>query len=83
MNNYVYLNPCDGRKSFYGKARVRIDDDGSRTLISYTTAVCRINASGKFEKLWNGYSATTMRHINAFCSTYGIDGGGKAWWDKL
>jgi hypothetical protein len=83
MTNYLELRPNDGRKSFYGKAKVRIDADGSRTLISYTTPVCRINPDGKFVKLWSGYSATTMRHINAFCDTYGINGRGKRWWDAL
>lgn len=92
--NIVELRPTDGRKSFYGKARV-IEENGTKTLYSYETAVCRINADGKFERLWydevedsrgrvrRGYSATTMRHINSFCKTYGINGGGKKWWDNL
>ena len=83
MAKYVNLNPTDGRKSFYGKARVELSENGDKTLISYTTPVCRLTASGKFEKLWDGYSATTMRHINSFCDTYGINGGGKKWWDML
>lgn len=75
------LIPNDGRKSFYGKAKV-IENGGNITLRSYNTDVCRI-VNGKFEKLWNGYSATTMRHINAFVDAYGINGGGKKWWDNL
>ena len=39
--------------------------------------------NGNFERLWSGYSATTMRHINSFIDTFGTNGGGKAWWDKL
>ena len=74
------LSPKD-RKSFYGKAKV-IEDKGVKTLYSYDTPVCKINRSGKFIRLWSGYSPTTMRHINVFLDTYGIDGGGKAWWDK-
>ena len=72
----------DARKSFYNKAKVTELDNGDIELTSYNTIVCRIR-NGKFERLWNGYSATTMRHINAFLEFYGIEGGGKAWWDKL
>lgn len=77
------LTPTDSHKSFYGKARVIREDDGTITLISYTTPVCKIDSDGNFVKLWYGYSATTMRHINSFCDTYGINGGGKKWWDAL
>ena len=72
---------CRDRKSFYGKARV-VENRGIKTLYSYNTAVCKINRNGKFIRLWAGYSATTMRHVNAFLDEYGIDGGGKSWWDK-
>ena len=75
------LMPNDSHKSFYGKAKV-IENNGVITLRSYNTDVCRI-VNGKFEKLWNGYSATTMRHINAFVDAYCINGGGKKWWDNL
>lgn len=86
--------PCrDGRKSFYGKALVKMDDVGIH-LYSYGTHVCSIVLENGemfprpvFERYWSGYSATTMRHINAFVATfgglYGIRGGGKAWWDSL
>lgn len=76
------LHPIDGRKSFYNKAKVTELDNGDIELTSYTTIVARIH-NGKFERLWNGYSATTMRHINAFLYVYGIQGGGKVWWENL
>lgn len=57
--------PHNGRKSFYGKAIVT-EVDGSKTLTSYTTDVARIDKEGHFIKLWNGYSVTTMNHVNAF-----------------
>lgn len=76
------LQPIDGRKSFYNKAKVTELDNGDIELTSYTTIVARIH-NGKFERLWNGYSATTMRHINAFLYVYGIQGGGKVWWENL
>lgn len=72
----------DVHKSFYNKAKVAELDNGDIELTSYNTIICRIR-NGKFEKLWDGYSATTMRHINAFLEFYGIEGGGKTWWDKL
>ena len=76
------LKPVDGRKSFYGKAVAIEHDNGDIELRSYNTIVCRIR-NGKFERLWRYYSATTMRHINSFINTYGISGGGKAWWTSL
>lgn len=60
------LMPTDGRKSFYGKARVVVSASGAETLISYTTPVLRREASGEFVRLWSGWSATTGRHIAAF-----------------
>lgn len=72
----------DRAKSFYNKAVVTEHDNGDIELRSYNTIVCRIR-NGKFERLWDGYSATTMRHINAFVDFYEIEGGGKAWWTKL
>lgn len=76
------LRPTNRRKSFYGKAVVIEKDNGDIELRSYSTIVARIR-SGNFEKLWDGYSATTMNHINSFIDTYGISGGGKAWWASL
>ena len=77
------LPVMDGtRKSFYGKAKVIEHDNGDISLISYSTLVCIIH-NRKFEKLWDGYSATTMRHVNSFLLFYNLPGGGKSWWDKL
>lgn len=61
------LSPVDGRKSFYGKAFVMIDSRGTETLYSYGTPVIRRYKDGKLKRLWTGYSATTGRHIKAFC----------------
>lgn len=70
----------DRAKSFYGKAKV-IEMNGETLLQSYDTTVCKIDKSGEFVRMWEGYSATTMRHINAFIEMFGISGGGKSWWD--
>ena len=71
------LTPTDGRKSFYGKAIVVIDNDGTETLYSYNTPVIRRRTDGKLERLWDGWSATTGRHVAAFC---GIS---KKEWNKM
>ena len=72
----------NGQKSFYGKAILE-SLDGIVYLRSYGTRVCSIEHSGKFHKIWNGYSATTMRHINAFRDCYNMSKLTKAEWDAL
>ena len=66
MKKYELI-PNDGRKSFYGKAVVEVADDGSETLYSYNTAIIKRTAAGELIRLWDGWSATTGRHIKAFC----------------
>ena len=71
------LLPRDGRKSFYGKAIVRTYDDGTDVLRSYSTDVISRKADGTLVRHWGDWSATTGRHVAAFC---GIN---KAAWDKM
>ena len=66
MRKYELI-PDDGHKSFYGKAIVTIDNNGNETLYSYGTAIIKRDASGNLERLYSGWSATTGRHIKAFC----------------
>ena len=47
----VYLDPVDGRKSFYRKASMEMMEDGTRVLISYTTAVAKITPDGRLVRL--------------------------------
>lgn len=62
------LIPTNSQKSFYGKAIVIIDDEGTETLISYATPIIERTADGKLNRLWFGdWTATTGRHIKAFC----------------
>ena len=76
------LCPVNGRKSFYGKALVK--ETGKETILqSYQTEVCKIDENGHFVKLWNGYSNTTMNHINAFLSLFGIPSMKKKEWEAL
>lgn len=71
------LMPRDSHKSFYGKAVVRTYDDGTTVLRSYATDVISRKADGTLVRHWWDWSATTGRHIAAFC---GIN---KAAWDKM
>ena len=61
------LVPNDSHKSFYGKAKVRVWFDGSETLYSYDTPIIKRHKDGHLERLWGGWSATTGRHVRAFC----------------
>lgn len=85
MRKFNLPTMSDKAKSFYGKAIVIEKDNGEIELQSYNTIVCKLTSgeNRKLVRLWDGYSATTMRHINAFLEYYGHDGGGKTWWDKL
>lgn len=40
MTSYE-LRPTDGRKSFYNKAIVMVDEDGTQTLYSYLTPIIK------------------------------------------
>ena len=61
------LVPDDSHKSFYRKAWAIVYDDGSIALKSYDTIVLVRDADGTLHRKWWGYSATTQRHIKAFC----------------
>lgn len=80
----TYELPCyDSRKSFYNKANVIEDDNGTKALQSYSTIVASVDTNGEFHRHWGGYSPTTMRHVNSFLAHFNIEGGGKSWWDDL
>lgn len=61
------LIPNNGRKSFYGKAVVETYSDGSAILFSYNTPIIKRDRKGNLTRLYAGWSATTGRHIAAFC----------------
>ena len=64
---YELMPQYDARKSFYGKARVRVDDDGNKFLFSYGKPVMWWDAKTKnLHRLWDGWSSTTGRHIAEF-----------------
>lgn len=63
------LVPTNGRKSFYGKAKVHVDDDGTETLYSYETPIIRREPDGNLIALYDGnkYGTTTASHVKSFC----------------
>ena len=63
----VFLKPTDSHKSFYGKAKVRIYDNGDQELLSYDLPVIYKTKAGDLYRLWDCWSATTGRHVKAFC----------------
>lgn len=64
---HVYeLKPVTRQKSFYGKANVIVLDDGTQLLKSYETIVLKRKPNGALVRTWQGWSATTGKHIAAF-----------------
>ena len=74
MVNKIEIRPADGRKSFYGKAKM-VQYDEYWAVISYgrEVALMRKTDEGMVEvvRLWMGYSHTTFRHINSAMSMLG------------
>ena len=68
------LRPDGKQKSFYGKALVYVENDGTQHLISYGHEVMVIRPDKLAFRCWNplpgveyhGWSATTGKHIKAF-----------------
>ena len=61
------LKPINGRKSFYGKAEVVINDNGIETLFSYGTPIIERYSDGRLCRLYHSWTHTTGTHILAFC----------------
>lgn len=88
----IYELKAINQKNFYGKAIVKVSDSfnffdktpaGTKTLYSYNTAVIRMTPDKKIKRLWGGYSATTMRHVNAFLTQEGFQQVNKKQWFML
>ena len=59
------LKPIDGRKSFYCKAFIK-NVNGVETIYCYGTKILS-RRNGNITRYYDGYTATTGRHIKAFC----------------
>lgn len=73
------------QRSFYGKAQIGYDYTGHRiALFSYGTLVCWYDSEEeKLHRIWGGYSATTMKHICAFCYQLNLPRMGKLQWEQM
>jgi hypothetical protein len=58
--------PEQNQKSFYDKAYVKQNIDGSESLYSYNTLIMTRDTDGNYTRLWDGWSQTTGKHIKAF-----------------
>ena len=71
-NNYMAVDGCDYRCviRYYG------DESGTwYTLESYDTDVCSIHCTWDgwfFTRKWDGWTPTTMKHVNAFREQFGF-----------
>ena len=61
----------DSAQSFYGKAKV-IEIENDVFLVSYDTVVAFYNREAKIPKVYDTYSATTLRHIKEFLKQSGF-----------
>lgn len=67
----------DARKSFYGKAHIVTDDDGTQILYSYNTPVIELkDGKVKLLPMWDS-SQTTLRHVKEFLKQNGFSAGSK------
>ena len=69
MSKIYELTPTENQnqKSFYGKAKVVIEGDGTETLYSYDTPIIKRLPDGTLVRLYDDYTMTTGKHIKAFC----------------
>lgn len=65
------LTPQNGRKSFYGKAKV-IETDDKIELKSYDTIVAQINKQTNEFTVNGKYSLATNTHIKSFRKFYSV-----------
>lgn len=72
-------------EGFNGRALILPGDAGNALVLrSYYTDVCSYNPkTGEFFKLWEGYSNTTLKHINIFRSFLKLPQLSKREWIEL
>jgi len=71
-------------EGFGGRAIIKITDNGNLILQSYYTDVCMYDIKAdKFTKTWNGFSVTTLKHVNIFRRFLGLETISKRTWIEL
>lgn len=68
MGTFYDLTPVKNQKSFYGKAKIYLEENGDKTLYSYETKILTVKANGEKIRFYDGWTQTTGKHIAAFCS---------------
>lgn len=59
---------------------ITIATDNEIFLQSYDTIILSLNTNtGEIKKLWDGFSTTTLKHINEFLSAFGLSFNKKSW----
>ena len=66
----------------YKKAKVK-EENGAKELYSYETKVARITKNGEFIRKWDGYSNTTLKHVNIFRLENGMKTINKKEWMEI
>lgn len=66
----------------YKRAKIA-EKNGVKDLYSYETRVARITKSGEFIRIWDGYSQTTMKHVNEFRRMNGMNSLSAKEWKAL
>lgn len=81
--NYLAVPSCDNRCI----VRVCVLDDGTDYVLeSYDTDVCTVHCTFDgwyFTREWDGWTATTMKHVNAFREQFGFSHMNKYEWLML
>lgn len=62
----IELIPNKGSKSFYGKAIVKISDNGEEVLLSYNAPMVK-RVDGKLIRLCSEWSPSAGAHIKSYC----------------
>lgn len=70
------------QNSYYGKAK-EIEYENWYFLKSYQEIVCAITPIGNFIRFWDGYSVTTLNHVNDFRENHGMEKLNKKDWKSI
>ena len=74
------LIPTNGRKSFYGKAKVAIVD-GVVCLRSYDSTIASMSRNGNVYRHYDGERTnTTCTHLRSFLATFAPSASEKEFW---
>jgi hypothetical protein len=66
------LQPTQGQKSFYNKAKIHNNSEGKILLTSYNTHVATFDTIHNKMYVYGYFSQTTAKHINSFLELYGF-----------